>query len=127
MEPHPRSPVRWAETVTAEEFTGLRQIEDRVLAAGVPGGPHEPARRLGAGGVVLVILGLVIPVAGAAIFLQRAAFVQDGVVRILGSDLDPDLRLSIGAACFGVASLEALALLALGARRRGRESVPVGL
>ncbi|MGO1560800.1 MAG: hypothetical protein ACTHW7_03110 [Actinomycetaceae bacterium] len=129
MEPNSVSPVRWAESVSASEFTGLSEIEDRVLAAGIPGGPERRGRGLGIGGVILVIVLLLVPIAGLVAFIESATFVQDGVVRIFGIDLDTDVRLWMGAVCFSVAALEALVLLAWGlrGRDRGRESFPMGL
>jgi hypothetical protein len=129
MEPITQSPVRWAESVSASEFTGLREIEDRVLAAGIPGGPERRRRGTGVGGVILVIVLLLVPIAGLVAFIESATFVQDGVIRIFGTDLDADVRLWMGAECFSVAALEALVLLVWGlrGRGRGRENFPVGL
>jgi hypothetical protein len=129
MEPITQSPVRWAESVSASEFTGLREIEDRVLAAGIPGGPERRRRGTGVGGVILVIVLLLVPIAGLVAFIESATFVQDGVIRIFGTDLDADVRLWMGAVCFSVAALEALVLLVWGlrGRGRGRENFPVGL
>lgn len=112
--------MQWAETVLPEEFSGPAEIEDRVLAGGVPGGPAPEPRRVRPVQVVLVLLAFVVPVLGWAAFVETAVFFQDGVLRVIGLDLDPDTRLWLGAVCFTIASIEVLGLLSSW-WRQGRE------
>ncbi|WP_300269118.1 hypothetical protein [Microbacterium sp.] len=127
-----QTPASWAKTVPATQFSGLREVEDRVLAAGVPGGSRKRPGRTGAasgiGAVILMTVLLLVPIAGWVAFVDSMLFVHDGIMRLFTIDLTLDTRLWMAAICFAIACAEGLGLLVMWLRSgRERDTFSAGL
>jgi hypothetical protein len=107
----------WAKTVTAQEYTGLAQAEQRILDAGVPGA-SEPRRQQrprsrwrGWAGFLLAVVLIAAPIGGMVAFFERSILFTNGYIRFFDLQLSPNTRLWMSAACFSIALLEPLVIL----------------
>lgn len=124
------APVDWAKSVQASDVRSLGHIEDRILAAGVPGGsrPRSTGRRPTWLWVSVTIALVAAPIAGLAAFMGTFASNQGGFNRHYHMDLEAETRLWLAAAAFTVACLEPLLLLFIWWKSgRGRAAVMWGL